>query len=177
MADRRRCFQGSRSGAVFQPADYHPFVPAGLHFAGTGGTALRSAGLHQDLRDGSGCNPLDHAGSGPHGMADPRQDTAGRQQPDQQGADPCLSSGARLGDAASEGDAGHRRTDIRDDAGAFYAAGRRVSPAARRGRSSLHAERASRTFTGGSLGPASADRPPDQNGARSRYRFRQGGPR
>jgi hypothetical protein len=50
-------------------------VRARLHLAGAGGTAVRAARLHQDLCDGGGGDPVDHAGSGADGLADPGQDS------------------------------------------------------------------------------------------------------
>ena len=51
--------------------------PADLHAGGRGGTAVRAAGLHQDLRDGGGRLPVRDAGAGAHGRLRAGPDRSG----------------------------------------------------------------------------------------------------
>jgi Cu(I)/Ag(I) efflux system membrane protein CusA/SilA len=64
--------QGSGTAAVLLAADHHPQLPAGVHAAGTGGQAVRTAGLHQDLCHGGRRRPVDHPGPGADGLLHPR---------------------------------------------------------------------------------------------------------
>ncbi len=177
VADRGRSIARSWPGAVFQPADHHAVVHSGIHPSGAGRAAVRAAGLYQNLCDGGGGDPFDHAGAGADRLAGARQDPARRQQHPQPRVDPRLSPRPRLGDAAAQGGAGDRRGGVCDHLDPRRAAGRRVPAADGRRRSALYADRLARPVTCASLRLAPAHRPDDQIRARSCHRVRQGGPR
>ncbi len=67
-----RGVQGSRAGAVLQPAHHHRLLPAGVHPRSAGGAAVRAAGVDQDLRHGRRGAAVDHAGAGADAAVHPR---------------------------------------------------------------------------------------------------------
>ncbi len=164
----------SGSGPVLLAADrgavVHPRVRAG----GAGGQAVRPAGLHQDLHAGGGGRPGHHAGTGADGLPDPGPHSQRSGQPRQPLA------GARLPPATRRqpGPPAHHHRRRAGGAGADghppVAPGRRIPAAAERRRPALHALRPARPVGGQGRRTAAADGPPDQDGAGSGHRVRQG---
>ena len=72
LAGHHRLLPRGRTAAVLQPADHHGVVPAGVHAGGTGRADVPAAGIHQDIRDGRGGDPVDHAGAGADAAFHPR---------------------------------------------------------------------------------------------------------
>jgi Cu(I)/Ag(I) efflux system membrane protein CusA/SilA len=71
----------------------------------------RTPRVHQDLRDGRGCRPVDHPGAGPHGLFHPRQHRQGGEEPDQSRPDRNLPADHQPGHQRTEGDACSLATD------------------------------------------------------------------
>ncbi len=174
--DRGGCGRG-RPGALLQPADHHVVVRPGVHARGAGGPAVRAARLYEDLRDGGGGGPRRDARPGADGLFRARPHSVRGGESPQSMADrripPCARRGTRLAeDDARRGGpraGGHRVARAR--------ARRRIHAADGRGRSAVHADRAAGIVGGQGGRIAPADRPPHQDGPRSRERVRQGGPR
>ncbi len=76
LADRRRGVVGGRPGAVLLARHHHGELHAGVRAGGAGGPAVQAARVHQDLRDGSGRDPVDHRRPGADGLLHPRPDHA-----------------------------------------------------------------------------------------------------
>ncbi len=152
------------AGAILQPGDHRPVVRAGVHPAGPGGTAVRPAGFHQDLRHGGGRHPVGDPGPCADGLPDPWSHPGRVGQPDQPSADRRLPAGARLGNAQAQDHPGAGAVGLRHHGLAPQPAGRRVPAADGRRRLALHALGAAGGLSGQGLGPAAADRPHDPHG-------------
>ena len=95
MADRRRMRVRSGACTVLFAGNHHGKLPPGLRAGKPGRQAFQTAGLYQDLRNGGGGNPVDHAGPGPDGVLRARADHAGTQEPAEPRSDLGLSPVSR----------------------------------------------------------------------------------
>ena len=111
-----------RSGAVLQPADHHRVVPADLHAGISGGSPVRAARLHQDLRDGGGRTVVDYPGAGIDDLVRPGPHSSGTQEPAQSPVDLDVPSGHRGRPEGQKPDDPRSRRDPRRDrlAGSAY---------------------------------------------------------
>ena len=93
-----------RPGAVLLAAHHHGVVPADLHAGSAGRTAVRPAGLHQDVRHGGGGRAVDHAGAGADGAVRARPHHPRAQEPAQPLPHRHLSAGHPPGAAGQDAD-------------------------------------------------------------------------
>jgi Cu(I)/Ag(I) efflux system membrane protein CusA/SilA len=98
--------RGSGAGAVLLAAHHHPVLHPGVHAGGARGQAVRSAGLHQDLRDGRGGRPVGDPDPGADGLLDPRPHSRRAAQSDHAGADRRLPAEPGVGAALAQADPG-----------------------------------------------------------------------
>jgi hypothetical protein len=173
--DHRR-LQGSRPGAVLQPAHHHRLLPAGIHPRSAGRPAVRAAGVDQDLLDGRRRLPFGDAGAGADAALHSRQDPPGSREPGQPLPDPHLPPDHRRRDELEEGD--HRRCRHRagDQRRPGQPAGQRVHADAQRRHAVLHADHLARHFRDQGRRTAADAEQDHQELPGSRLGVRQGGP-
>ncbi len=169
-----------RGGAValFLADDRGALVPAGVHARSAGRTALCAAGLHEDLCDGLGVAPVDHAGAGADLPAGARQGPPGVRESGESRDDGRVPAVPRVRVALSTGRCrGDGVADLRDRV-ARLAPWHGVHAGTRRRRLPLHADHAARAFDRRRSRAAAADRQADHARCRrsSAYSAKPGAP-
>jgi Cu(I)/Ag(I) efflux system membrane protein CusA/SilA len=82
LAHHARGVDRGRPASVLLVTDHHAEFPARIHAGSAGRPVICAARLHENLRNGGGRGPVDHARTGTDGLLHPRQGNAGEPEPD-----------------------------------------------------------------------------------------------